>query len=106
MTKIQKDIIQKLLEGYNVYGNPSYGFRLRSPEMHAHLRFGIRTFYKIRPLLRKSNGVFLINKSKVRQLHGKTFTKRQYKAILKSKPIKCQPCTQPQGSIKPIKINP
>lgn len=83
MTQLQKDIIQKLLLGYNIYGNSKYGFRLRSPEHHVCMKFGYKTFFKIRDLLRRQGSIFFINKNKVRQLHGKTFAKTQYKKISK-----------------------
>lgn len=86
MTDLQKEIIQKLLLGYNIYGNPRYGFRLRSPELHPCRRFSYKTFLSIQNLLRKKGSVFLINKNKVRQLHGKSFAKQEYKNITKKIP--------------------
>lgn len=86
MTQLQKEIIQKLLLGYNIAGNPRYGFRLRSPEQHVCRKFSYKTFFKIKNLLRKKGPVFLINKSKVRQLHGKSFAKTEYKNISKKLP--------------------
>lgn len=86
MTQLQKDIIEKLLLGYNIAGNPKYGFRLRSPHQHVCRKFNYKTFLKIKDLLRKKGPVFLINKNKVRQLHGKTFVKTEYKKLSKKSP--------------------
>lgn len=86
MTQLQKEIIQKLLLGYNISGNTKYGFRLRSPEQHVCRKFSYKTFFKIKDILRKKGPVFLINKNKVRQLHGKTFTKTEYNKISKKIP--------------------
>jgi hypothetical protein len=85
MTDLQKEIIQKLLLGYNIYGNPRYGFRLRDPQHRPCRRFSYKTFLSIEGLLRKKGPVFLINKNKVRQLHGKSFAKAEYKSLSKKK---------------------
>jgi hypothetical protein len=86
MTELQKEIISKLLLGYNIAGNKTYGYRLRSPEHHVCRKFSYRTFHSFSKLLRKQKGVFFIDKNKVRQLHGRTFIKQQYLEISKKIP--------------------
>jgi hypothetical protein len=86
MTQLQKEIVEKLLLGYNIAGNAKYGFRLRSPEHHVCRKFSYKTFYRLKDLLRKKGPVFLINKNKVRQLHGKTFAKSEYNKLSKKSP--------------------
>jgi hypothetical protein len=83
MTQLKKEIIEKLLLGYHIYGNTRYGFRLRDPEQRPCRRFSYKTFLSIQGLLRKKGPVYLINKNKVRQLHGRSFAKTQYKQLAK-----------------------
>jgi hypothetical protein len=83
MTQLKKEIIEKLLLGYHIYGNTRYGFRLRDPQHRPCRRFSYKTFLSIQDLLRKKGSVFLINKNKVRQLHGKSFAKTLYKKVHK-----------------------
>jgi hypothetical protein len=81
MTELQQDILSKLLLGYNIVGNEKYGYRLRTPDHQVSAKISYRTFYPLKKLLRKNKGLFVINKSKVRQLHGNCFTKKQYKSL-------------------------
>jgi hypothetical protein len=91
MTELQKEIISKLLLGYNIAGSKHYGYRLRSPEQLVCRKFSYRTLYSFKYLLTKRGGVFMINKNKVRQLHGKTWIKKQYKEISKKIPAVKEP---------------
>jgi hypothetical protein len=86
MTELQKFIISKLLLGYNIAGSASYGYRLRSPEQLVCRKFSRKTFRSFSKLLSKRGGVFMINKNKVRQLHGKSWVKQQYKSMAKKIP--------------------
>lgn len=92
MTAKQKDIVRKLLVGYNIIGNSAYGFRLRDQGQNVVLKFNYKTFFRIKDLLRKQKDCFVINKSKVRQLHGRSFAKQLYKKHTK-KGAACDPCS-------------
>ncbi len=81
MTDLQKEIVAKLLLGYNIAATGANGYRLRSPEQQVCKKVSVKTFQKLRKLLRKTGGVFVINKNKVRQLHGKSWIKKEYKLI-------------------------
>jgi hypothetical protein len=80
MTNVQKDIINKLLQGFTIAGSVNYGYRLRSPEGHVHSKLNPRSFYRLKPILRKTKvGLFVANKSKIRQQHGNSFIKKEYR---------------------------
>lgn len=80
MTSQQKFIITKLLEGCTIFSAGPGKIRLRDPEGRPIGKVTYRTFYWLnRNLLRKQKGLFVINKTKVRQLHGNSFAKRLYK---------------------------
>jgi hypothetical protein len=81
MTELQKDTVTKLLMGYTIAASGKNGFRLRSPEAHPCRKISIKTFQKIKKVLRKQKGLFVVNKNKIRQLHGNTFIKKEYKSI-------------------------
>jgi hypothetical protein len=80
MTTTQKLVIEKLLEGCAI--GPAGGtFRLRDPEGRPILKVGRRTVdYLVKwDLVRRRKGLLWIDKRKVRQLHGNSFTKRRYR---------------------------
>lgn len=73
-------IIEKLLQGCTI--GPAGGtFRLRDPEGRPILKVGCRTVdYLMKwDLIRRGKGLLLIDKRKVRQLHGNSFIKRRYR---------------------------
>lgn len=84
MTSLQKDTITKLLLGYTIAASGASGYRLRDPEANVCRKISVKTFQKLRALLRKKDGLFLVNKSEVRKLHGRTFIKTEYNSIRKS----------------------
>lgn len=96
MTELQKDIVTKLLLGYNIAGNRRYGYRLRSPEHMVCRKFSRKTFDSIKDVLRQHKGLFVVNKTKVRQLHGNSFFKKEYKAISKKIPALQEPGSSPE----------
>ena len=79
MSPAQKFIAQKLLEGYYITPYGPHWYRLRSPEHVVVRKLSNKTFKGFKNLLRKKDTVWLINKNCVRQLHGSTFIKQQYK---------------------------
>jgi hypothetical protein len=81
MTTLQKEIITELLNGGNISGNKTYGYRLRTSNQVCVRKFHDRTLYRVKDVLRKSGSVYVINKSKVRQLHGSSWIKQHYKSI-------------------------
>jgi hypothetical protein len=83
MTAVQKNILSKLLHGYSFAGNQTYGFRLYDENMNVQDTFTYRTYFKMRKLLRKDkSGRFVLDKRKVRSLHGKSWIKKEYKKQL------------------------
>lgn len=83
ITASQKAIVLSLLDGANIYDARSSGYRLRTADGCVISKFYSPTFFAIKPLLRKEkNGLYVINKNEVRQLHGKSWIKRQYKKQL------------------------
>lgn len=84
MTSLQKAIINNLLEGATIANCRSSGYRLRTQEGSVISKFYTPTFYSLKKYLRKEkSGLFVINKNEVRQLHGKSWIKREYKKHLK-----------------------
>jgi len=81
MTDFQKDIIEKLLLGYNIASSGRSGFRLRSPQNSVAKKFSSATFDKIKKYLRKKDLVFVADKKMIRSLHGKSWVKKQYKKM-------------------------
>jgi hypothetical protein len=82
MTPLQKYIIECLMEGYTISTNGKFGNRLRTPSGAPVRRFGDRTLYWIkRRLMRRENktGLMIIDKRKVRSLHGNCLAKKIYK---------------------------
>jgi hypothetical protein len=92
MTAKQKDIIRKLLDGYTIVGNSAYGFRLRDQKKNVAIKFSYKTFFRIKHPLRKHKDCFLVDKNKMRQMHGSSFAKQLYKKQSK-KSAACAPCS-------------
>ncbi|MBN8852256.1 MAG: hypothetical protein BGO55_00740 [Sphingobacteriales bacterium 50-39] len=82
MTYNQKLIVSKLFEGCTIAAMGPGQIRLRDPQGAPVLKITDRTFYWLnRNLLRQHKGLFLLNKSKMRQFHGNSFVKRLYKGL-------------------------
>jgi len=80
MTQSQKDIIVHLLAGGSIAS-----YRLRDRNNNPMMKVNPQTFYwlKSEVLRRMPGGFFIINKTKVRQLHGNSWIKKTYKESLK-----------------------
>jgi len=82
MTSLQKAIVKNLLEGATIANCKSSGFRLRTHNGSVIAKFYSPTFYSLKKYLRKEkSGLFVINKNEVRQLHGKSWIKKEYKKL-------------------------
>lgn len=82
MTSLQKAIVVSLLEGCTIYNARSSGYRLRTSNGCVISKFYGPTFYALKPLLRREkNGLYVIDKREVRQLHGKNWVKKEYKKV-------------------------
>lgn len=77
MNEQTKMMLRVLIDG----GCLSNGYRLLDQNRNVVAKISARTFRKHKHLFRKSGIVYLINKSKVRQQHGNSFIKKQYKKI-------------------------
>lgn len=85
MTQLQKQTVSLLLKGGSIAVG-SNGFRVRNAEHHVEWKINSSTFYSLRYLLRKTNnGLFIMNKSEVRKLHGGTWIKMEYKRLFAEK---------------------
>lgn len=85
MTSLQKAIVYSLLQGATIYNGRASGYRLRTADGYVISKFYGPTFDALKPLLRRQkNGLFVINKNEVRQLHGKSWVKKQYGKMLKA----------------------
>lgn len=86
MTSLQKQIVTKLLlEDCTIADCRSSGYRLRSKDHDPVLKFYRSTFLSIKSILRKkAPSLYVIDKNKVRQLNGNTYTKRLYKNYLQN----------------------
>ena len=83
MTRLQKDTLLLLLNGGSISAG-SNGFRVRNGQHLVELKIKSSSFYTLKYLLRKTkDGLFVINKSEVRKLHGKNWVYQEYKKILK-----------------------
>jgi hypothetical protein len=78
MTYLQRFILIRMLNGHNISGSGKYGYRLRSAEQLVVRKFYSKTFQDIKKYLRKHNDVWLINKNKIRQMHGRSLVKQHY----------------------------
>jgi len=79
MTDAQKILITNLLAGCSIYGHQR-GFLLRGTENNFLRKINPRTYRQVKQYLRKEkNGLFVIDKRKVRSEHGNSFIKKTYK---------------------------
>lgn len=79
MTPLQTTITEKLLSGHTIAALTPRYIRLRDASGNPVRNLACRTFYALKPLLRKKGDLFLIDRNKVRALHGNSNTKRLYK---------------------------
>lgn len=86
MTHLQKTIVQSLLDGCNIANCKSSGYRLRPAKNNVIAKFYSPTFYSLKKILRKEkSGLYVIDKNAVRQLHGKSWIKKEYKKFAQQK---------------------
>ena len=78
MTPLQKNIIEQLLEGGNINGNPKYGYRLKDKYGNPLLKFNYRTFYSIKEHLKFEKGHYLLNRKYIRSLSKRYWIKKIY----------------------------
>jgi hypothetical protein len=78
MTPLQKKIANLLIEGGSIVGNSKYGYRVRDAQHNVKYKFRFSTFYYFKDLLRPRKGMLVLNRTKVRQLHGNTYLKQLY----------------------------
>lgn len=83
MTDAQKHIITQLLAGCSIYGHQR-GFLLRSGTSFIS-KVNPRTWRQVKRYTRKGkDGLFVIDKRKVRGEHGNSFIKKTYKKSAKN----------------------
>ena len=88
MTRLQKDTLLLLLNGGSISAG-SNGFRVRNGQHLVELKIKSSSFYTLKYLLRKTKaGLFVINKTEVRKLHGKNWVYQEYNKILKRNKVK------------------
>lgn len=83
MTSKQKDIIEHLLQGCTIASLGPSGIRLRTPSGSPIMKISPRSMWWIkRELMRRDRrtGLWVVDKRKVRSLHGNCFAKRIYKS--------------------------
>lgn len=79
MTDVSKQLISNLLAGCSIYGHQR-GFLLRGTENNFIYKINPRTYRQVKSYLRKrKDGLFVIDKRRVRSEHGNTWIKQQYK---------------------------
>lgn len=82
MTDAQKHIINHLLAGSSIYSHP-LGIYLRSDTTFVK-KINPRTWRQVKYYTRKGkDGLFVIDKRKVRKEHGNTWIKQTYKNAAK-----------------------
>lgn len=78
MTDVQKILIDQLLAGCSIYSHHR-GFLLRSGTSFVK-KINPRTWRKVKYYTRKGkDGLFVVDKRKVRSEHGNTYIKKTYK---------------------------
>lgn len=83
MTHLQKQTLLLLLKGGSIAAG-SNGFRVRNSKHLVELKIKSSSFHTIKYLLRKTkDGLFVMNRTEVRKLHGKSWVKVQYQKQLK-----------------------
>lgn len=84
MTSKQKTIATYLLTGGYIAKCPPNNYRLRTSDHHVVSKFYDVTFSIFKELLRRDkDGLFLLDRNKVRQLHGSAWIKQEYYKIRK-----------------------
>ena len=84
MTQLQKDTILLLLKGGSISAG-SNGYRVRNSQHQVEWKINSSSFYTLKYLFRKTkNGLFVINKTEIRKLHGGNWVKVEYTKLLKS----------------------
>lgn len=86
MTTLQKIILKCLFEDGTIAKN-GIRFRLRDNANNPVSSFTYKTYNSIRFLLRRKNGLMVLNKSIVRKQHGKSWIKQFYKQQLKNQKV-------------------
>lgn len=82
MSKLQKEILFRLLIGGTIASYRDNSYRLRDEKSNVILKFYEPTFSAIKYLLRKrKDSLFVINKNEVRRHRGNTWVKKSYKLI-------------------------
>ena len=90
MNNAQKEAIITLFSGGSIYVT-RYGIRLRNEKHEAVRKLTQPSFDGLRKLIKKENGVWVINRIAFRgkdktgtvKLHGKSWAKQYYKQLLK-----------------------
>lgn len=84
MTNVTKALITNLMDGCSIYTHP-LGLYLRGTENNFIRKINPRTYRQVKRYLRKrQDGLFAIDKRRVRSEHGNTWIKQQYKKQLKT----------------------
>lgn len=79
MTDVTKQLISNLLAGCSIYGHQR-GFLLRGTENNFMRKINPRTYRQVKGYLRKGkDGLFVIDKRRVRSEHGNAWIKQEYK---------------------------
>lgn len=83
MTNAQKNIILKLLQGHNITINSGQRYRVRDANHNPVQKLSPRTMRNIKHFLRQEkSGLLVIDKRKIRSLHGNSWVKQKYKELL------------------------
>jgi hypothetical protein len=78
MTDVQKQLIDQLLAGCSIYSHHR-GFLLRSGTSFVK-KINPRTWRQVKRYMRKrKDGLFVVDKRKVRGEHGNSYIKKTYK---------------------------
>lgn len=87
MAMIAKDIFLALLGGHSIFGYGKYGYRLRDASGNPVCRIHQASFDHFRHLVLRQtkNRAWVIDKRKVRSLHGNHICKKLYKEIRSAK---------------------
>lgn len=84
-----KEIFSLLLTGHSIAGYGKYGYRLRTPDGCPIARIHQHSFehFKYLVLRQAKNRMWIIDKRKVRSLHGNHICKKLYKEMRNAKNI-------------------
>jgi len=81
MTPAQKQIFTVLLNGGNIVHNGTSGVRLRDKKANPIQRVNPRTFSRIKPLMKKFRGLWVISPKEVLKLNKNNWAKQEYKRL-------------------------